>query len=40
MGRAAAGHVRAHLTFDRQLDETLAMYGRVIAAGRGEAGRF
>ena len=29
MGTAAARHVREHLTFDRQLAETVALYNRL-----------
>ena len=31
MGTAAAAHARAHLTFDRQLRETVALYRRLAA---------
>ena len=30
MGRAAARHVREHLTFDRQIDSTLQLYHRLV----------
>lgn len=36
MGQAAAEHVRKHLTFDRQVEQTLALYRRLAAAS-GEA---
>ena len=34
MGRAALRHVREHLTFDRQVAETLALYRRLAAGSR------
>jgi glycosyltransferase involved in cell wall biosynthesis len=32
MGKAAAAHIRSNFTFARQVDETLALYRRLIAA--------
>jgi UDP-glucose:(heptosyl)LPS alpha-1,3-glucosyltransferase len=34
MGIAAAAHIRRDFTFDRQLNQTLAMYDRLVKAGR------
>ena len=34
MGEAAAKHVRKHFTFAHQLDQTLALYRRMVAASR------
>ena len=34
MGRAAGEHARTHLTLDRQVDQTVELYRRLIAGGR------
>lgn len=37
MGRAAAEHVRAHFSFDRQIEQTLELYARLTRDRRGGA---
>jgi glycosyltransferase involved in cell wall biosynthesis len=34
MGVIAAEHVRAHLTFDRQIDQTVGLYRRMVGEER------
>jgi hypothetical protein len=34
MGAAASAHVRSNFTFDRQLEQTLALYRRIATLSR------